>query len=170
MLLMQIRDVGDKGRAFPWPGIGRRGLGRPWHRFRPRGDKKGLHSPAPGAFLGGKGPRLQKVFFFTLSPRGAPVPRPLALSSGLGSRDIEVSDAFAFRPLCPRRAARSPCVCPCGVGKYDSQARAHDRAEHVKVFKKCANLIFDFLGAPECPALGRKTGRPEDAKGGKMQE
>lgn len=81
MLPMQIRGVGDKGRAFPWPGIRRRGLGRPWHGFRPKGDKKGLHSPAPGAFPGGKGPRLQKVFFFMLSPGGAPLSPDLWLSA-----------------------------------------------------------------------------------------
>lgn len=72
----------------------------------PGKEEKGLLSPHSQSLQGGKGPRLQKVFFFLQSGRRSPSvmpsrPRPrvcvtLALSSGLAGRNGTISTALCF--------------------------------------------------------------------------
>lgn len=139
-------------------------LGGPGTSSDPGEDEKGLHSPAPGAFLGEKGPRLQKVFFFMLSPRRRPSgmpPCPQTSGSQLrpGKQEHRGFQCLRLLASVSPAAARSPCVYSRSVCKYNNKASAHDRAEHVKAFKKCANFIWDFLGTPECPCSGKKNGK-----------
>ena len=157
---------------------GLRGLRRCWHQFRTQGKRrKGYTVPAPWAFLGGNGSRLQKVFFFIQSPRGTPphntsYPQTSGLHDfGLWAQAWEAKTHFkVYSSVC----LLALCVLgqqlchtepiPGALSQCNSKGAAPQGAVHVEPLSSlCANFVCDFLA----PALGSEM---KNTRGGKSQE
>lgn len=137
----------------------------------PGEEEEGRLSPRSQSLRGGKGPRLQKVFFVLRpgrrSPSGRPSrPKPLvcvtpALRSGLARGNVTGSTAVCVlashnlgRHLCPREPV--PGASASLVTKPLPKTL---RSEQRPLGRTRANFICDVLGPAEFPALGRETRR-----------